>query len=427
MEWLHPQPLFNPLTAPADQLLTGWEILAGPLGLLVFVPAVPLVRWVARRAPRAAIIGSGALWILATCGPIATLALLAWIALAAWLTHGIATAALRGACAPRTGIALLWIVLAALIAPFWWHSSWGWLGWQPSRMALLHSVGLAYFFLRLISWGVDRIARRDEPARARDIAAWLLYAPCMRLGPVIRQRQFRERFDAWRPSEDVYAKRAAQRFGLFLLGGAGLALVGRFLPRIAPGAADFFAAPGDYSTAQLLSAVALIPTQIYLILWTYNELAAAISLWIGIPVDNNFDWLPRATSVREFWRRWHVTVGAWLRDYVYIPLGGARGFAPAMYAAVFGFCALWHGPSWSFVAWAATQVVALVVQRGWDRLFEATRWPRPRGSAWRLLCWLLTLCYQAATIVVFTDFEHCGLRLFGELLRRAFAVCTAGF
>jgi len=87
---------------------------------------------------------------------------------------------------------------------------------------------------------------------------------------------------------------------------------------------------------------------IYLICGRTTSWPRPRALWIGIPVDNNFDWLPRATSVREFWRRWHITLGSWLRDTIYIPLGGNRGVVLLNYAAVFGFCAVWHGPSISF-------------------------------------------------------------------------------
>jgi alginate O-acetyltransferase complex protein AlgI len=204
-----------------------------------------------------------------------------------------------------------------------------------------------------------------------------------------------------------------------ILGAAALAIVGAQIPRIPPGAADFFAAPQEYRTGALLRAFYLIPIQIYLLLWTYNQLAVGLSLWIGLRVDDNFHRLPLATSVREFWRRWHITVGTWLRNTIYIPLGGNRRHATLNSLAAFAYCGVWHGASWSFPAWALSQAVALSVQRGWDAVRARFGWKnRPAGPLWVAICWLLTMHYQIATIVIFADFEHLGGRLMRELAGR---------
>jgi D-alanyl-lipoteichoic acid acyltransferase DltB (MBOAT superfamily) len=286
-------------------------------------------------------------------------------------------------------------------------------------MAVLHNIGVAYLFLRLIAWGVDFARGPQDRVRLTDTICWLLYPPCMRLGPVLLRQDFLERLDAWKPASRAPWRQIGKRFGLFVVGVAGLGVVMRYVPVIAPGTASFFAAPRAYTTGELLRVFYLVPIQVYLLLWSYNELAVALSLWVGIRVDDNFDWLPRATSVRDFWRRWHVTVGRWLRDYVYIPLGGNRGLVPLNYAAVFGFCAVWHGASWSFVAWGASQAFALALQRWWDLLRQRLGWQgQPAGGWWTALCWLVTMHYQIATIVVFVDFHHRGGRLFHALWQR---------
>ena len=424
IDFPRPQPLFNPITAPADQLLTGWEILAGPFGLIALIPLIPLLRLVARSHPRVALVLTSLIWLVATAGPLAAAVLLGGCLVAsAW---AVMLGRLRRAerLGPRLMIALVWLGLAALMFPLWWYARWSWYGWgDGSRMAVLHNIGVAYFFLRLIAWGVE-LARDPRGAlRPWDTLCWLLYPPCMRLGPVLLRRTFLERLDGWKPLARPAWKEVGQRFGLFAVGVVGLGVVMKNTPLVAPGTADFFASPGAYTASELLRVLYLVPIQIYLMLWTYNELAAALSLWIGIRVDNNFDWLPRATSVRDFWRRWHVTVGLWLRDYIYIPLGGNRGLVPLHYAAVFGFCAVWHGASVSFLAWGGSQVLALSVQRWWDRLRKRLHWRGNRG--WTLMCWLLTMHYQVATIVIFVDFEHCGWRIFGEIGRRILSAVGA--
>lgn len=421
-DWLIPGPLFNPVTSGAPP--HPHEIFAGPYGLLLFVPLVLIVLLVGRRWPRTALIGAGLLWLLPTLQLPATLVLLGWLAGATLWIQLLAAGRRRGLLSRQNMIALVWIGMHALVLPLWWHGQWF---WYPSRMAALHNVGFAYFLLRFIAWGVQLAEQPSAPLRLRDTIAWLLYPACMRLGPVMLRDQFLARFDQWDPRRSPMWLDGLRRFGLFVLGGVGLALAGAGIPKTTTEMPNFYAAPGAYATIELLAVFYLVPIQVYLLLWTYNELAAALSRWIGICVDDNFDHLPLATSVRDFWRRWHVTVGAWLRNYMYIPLGGNRRHVCLNYVAVFAYCGVWHGASWSFLAWGLSQGVMLCVQRVWDRVRMQTGLDQVlRGRPWTVTCWLLTVHYQLATIVVFTDFDHLGLRLFGELAKRTGVALLGG-
>lgn len=442
-----PGPLFNPVIDSSP--LSPGEILAGPFGLLAFLPLIPLVLLVARRYRRSAIVTFGLVWLLVTLRLPAAAVLLGGLAAGLGWVVLLGTFRRRDRLGERAMIALVWAGLHALALPLWWHAQ---QSWYPSRMAAFHNIGLAYFLLRFIAWGTAWAKNPQSPLRLADSLCWLLYPPCMRLGPLLLRGEFLRRLEAWDPRRSPAWVGGLKRFGLFLLGGVGLALVLPNVPIVPRGSADFFADPAAYSTGQLFRVFYLIPIQIYLLLWTYNELAATLGLWLGIPVPNNFDWLPRATSVRDFWRRWHITLGAWLRNYIYIPLGGNRGAVPLHYVAAFGYCGVWHGASWSFLAWAGTQALALTVQRGWDRLRSSfTRRDHPAradasalapasppqaatqarlapvsrdfvrrltGLLWIVVCWALTVHYQIATILVFVDFEHSGGRLLRELFRR---------
>lgn len=409
-----PERMFNPLVDPVP--LSVPEVLAGPFGLLAFLPLVPLVLLAARYRPRMALIGGGLVWLLATLRPLAAAVVLGGLLAASLWVYVLTAARRRGRLGPRAMIALVWLGLHALALPLWWQ---GYQSWYPSRMAAFHSVGLAYFLLRFVAWGVTLARDPHQPIRPWETLCWLLYPPCMRLGPLLLREEFGRRLAAWKPWRSSAWRAGLPRLGLFVLGGFCLACVQKQLPHVARGAGDFFAAPEAFTTSELLRVVYLTPIQIYLILWTYNELAAALGLWVGIRVDNNFNWLPRATSVRDFWRRWHITLGTWLREYVYIPLGGNRRHVVLNQVVVFGYCGLWHGASWSFLAWGVSQAAALSVQRLWDGLWKRSGGrPRPRGLLWTLLCWLLTMHYQVLTILVFVDFEHCAVRIVSELARR---------
>jgi D-alanyl-lipoteichoic acid acyltransferase DltB (MBOAT superfamily) len=419
IELLQPPRLFNPLLAPRSAPLSPAEIAAGPFGLMLFIFLVPLVRVAARRRPRTALIGFGLLWLVWTLGPIATGIFLAAVATGALWILALGRLRQTGRLGRGPTIALVWIGLHALVLPAWWIPSAAWYGWEPTRMPLLHNIGFAYFLLRFIAWGRQLVEGPFQPSRLSDTICWILYPPCMRLGPVLTREKFLERFDAWTPAGRPDWRAVGRRCGLFLLGGLGLGVTISNMPAVRAGAADFFSQPQQYGTDQLLSAVYLIPIQIYFLLWTYNQLANGLAAWVGIPVDDNFDRLPLATSVREFWRRWHITVGDWLRDNIYIPLGGNRGIVWLNYVAVFGYIGLWHGPSWSFLAWGLLQAAALIVQRGWDQYWKRRdHRGRPAGLPWTVFCWLLTIHFAIVTIVMFTDFDHLGTRIFPELLRR---------
>lgn len=426
MIWPAPPPLFNPISAVTP--LTLPEILAGPFGLLAFVPLIPIARLLARWDRARAILVCGAIWVVATAGPLSALVLAGGIATGVYWIWQVGGWRERGRLNQSAAIAAIWLGLTLLVFPLWWFPNWSWYGWSatiggpPLRPAALHNLGFAYFYLRLIAWGVDMArAGRRGPLHFFETAAWLAYPACMRLGPVMSRDSFAERLQAWSPVGPVAWRDVWRRSALIVLGGVAIAVLTHNMPRVEPGAADIFSSPRQYTTDQLLRIVYYGPTLIYLLLWTYNELAAVVGLLLGIRVDNNFNWLPLATSVADFWRRWHVTVGLWLRNYLYIPLGGNRVNPLYTYPIVFLFCGVWHGSAVSFVVWGVTQALALLLQAAWSRMRPVcAKKTSKRRPLLTLLCWYLTMNYQIVSIFMFLDFEHFGSRILPELVRRWF-------
>jgi D-alanyl-lipoteichoic acid acyltransferase DltB (MBOAT superfamily) len=423
-----PGPLFNLLTSPEP--LSPVAQLAGPGGLLLFVPLVPVLLLAARRAPRAALIFTGVAWLLATLRPVGTAVVLGWVGLATVYVLLLAALRKHEVLGRRGMIGAVWGGLHVLVFPFWWSAGQWW--YTPlSPMAAMHNVGLAYFLFRFIAWGVSLADSPAQPLRFVDTVCWILYPPSMRIAPFLLRDEFLARLDAWDPRRSPEWRAGLRRFVLCVVGAICYAVLDHNRPKL-----DFFGMPEKYLTGELLALFYLVPLQVYLMLWTYNQLALTVSLWIGLPVPDNFDRLPLATSVREFWRRWNLTVGAWLRNYVYIPLGGNRRHVAVNYVVTFAYCGLWHGAAWSFLLWGLTQGAALTVQRWWDLLRNrqdaTTEPPRHREDEpprrkdakktkvliWAFFCWLLTMHYQAATIFVFVDFEHFGVRFFRELIGR---------
>ena len=123
-----------------------------------------------------------------------------------------------------------------------------------------------------------------------------------------------------------------------------------------------FAAPGQHSSLEILIAVYAYAVQIYADFSGYTDIAIGIALLLGFTFPQNFDSPYAAVSVQDFWRRWHMTLSRWLRDYLYIPLGGNRGstlltYRNLMLTMLLG--GLWHGAAWTFVVWGGLHGAAL--------------------------------------------------------------------
>jgi alginate O-acetyltransferase complex protein AlgI len=150
----------------------------------------------------------------------------------------------------------------------------------------------------------------------------------------------------------------------------------------------FFAAPAALSLGEAWAAALLFAFQIYYDFSAYSDMAVGIGLLFGYQLRQNFRTPYVAADPSEFWRRWHVTLSEWIRDYVYFPLGGnRRGAARAQLNLAIAMLAsgLWHGASWTFVFWGAWHALLLVGLRGWHALRgeRAAAWFT--GSVWRTL------------------------------------------
>ena len=142
--------------------------------------------------------------------------------------------------------------------------------------------------------------------------------------------------------------------------------------------------------------------QLFLDFSAYTEMAIGIALMFGLLLPENFRRPYVATDLRDFWRRWHISLSNFIRDYLYIPLGGSRHGAARYVVATLvsmGLCGLWHGAGWTYAAWGVWHGVGLVVCRFWQQL------KRPMPAA---LGWLVTMVFVLAGWVLFraADFAH---------------------
>ncbi|MFN8223177.1 MAG: MBOAT family protein [Gaiellales bacterium] len=239
-------------------------------------------------------------------------------------------------------------------------------------------VGISFFTFMAISYVVDAYRGHFEPTSFMKFATFLSFFPHLVAGPIVRPSELVPQLDTPRDPRRVDTGRA------FFLIASGLFKKVVIANTLAAGIVDdVFGAPGQHSSLEILIAVYAYAVQIYADFSGYTDIAIGVALLLGFSFPQNFDAPYSATSIQDFWRRWHMTLSRWLRDYVYIPLGGNRAGSLLTYrnlllTMLLG--GLWHGAAWTFVAWGGLHGLALAGSR-WRRsrpgYVEAARrgWP----------------------------------------------------
>lgn len=259
---------------------------------------------------------------------------------------------------------------------------------QMPHLDIILPLGISFYVFELISYLADLYRKKMKHERNPiAFALFVLFFPHLIAGPICRTGQFlpqvntRQIFDARIFYNGIY---------LFL---AGFALKCGIADGIAPFVNVIFAKPIDYSGFDNLMAAVGFGVQILCDFWGYSLMALGAALMFGYVLPPNFN-LPYASlSIRDFWRRWHITLSSWLRDYLYIALGGGRGSQWKIQrnlALTMLLGGLWHGASWNFIIWGAIHGVALVVNRWFD---ETQALPRGFKSFFHssAVGWLLTM------------------------------------
>jgi D-alanyl-lipoteichoic acid acyltransferase DltB (MBOAT superfamily) len=226
-------------------------------------------------------------------------------------------------------------------------------------------IGISFFTFQALSYVIDVYRGDTQPARLIDFAVYEAFFPHLVAGPIVRAREFIPQLASPRDRRAVPATRA-----VFLICG-GLVKKVVLADLLARRIVDpVFDTPGQHSSVEVLVAIYGYAVQIYCDFSAYSDIAIGIALLLGFRFPDNFDRPYAATSLQDFWRRWHVTLSRWLRDYVYIPLGGSR-HGPRrtqlnlLVTMVLG--GLWHGAAWTFVCWGALHGAGLAAERSLDR------------------------------------------------------------
>ncbi|MEA2441225.1 MAG: alginate O-acetyltransferase complex protein AlgI, partial [Thermoleophilaceae bacterium] len=272
--------------------------------------------------------------------------------------------------------------------------------------AIALPVGISFIVFQAISYSVDVHRRLIEPASTIDFALYLSFFPHLVAGPIVRAREFIPQLASPRDPRKVAVGAGV---ALIVIGLVKKVAIADFLAReiVDP----VFGVPQAYSAPDVLLATYAYAVQIFCDFSGYTDIAIGLALLMGFVFPQNFDRPYRAASFGEFWQRWHMTLSRFLRDFLYIPLGGNRGgrwrtYRNLMITMVLG--GLWHGAAWTFVLWGAFHGAGLCAEHALGQRWE-------RVPVW--LRWFLTF-----HLIVFgwILFRSQGLDVVGEYLSRLF-------
>jgi D-alanyl-lipoteichoic acid acyltransferase DltB (MBOAT superfamily) len=232
---------------------------------------------------------------------------------------------------------------------------------SPPLLDLALPVGISFFTFQAMSYVID-VHRGDlEPAELLDVAVYLAFFPQLVAGPIVRATEFLPQLNSRRDPRHIDLTRA------LLLISAGLfkkVVISSYMADAI--ADDVFAFPDRFSAVEIIVGIYAYATQIYADFSGYTDIAIGVALLMGFRLPKNFDRPYAASSIQDFWRRWHMTLSRWLRDYLYISLGGNRkGVSKTrrnLFLTMF-LGGLWHGAAWTFVVWGALHGIGLGVER----------------------------------------------------------------
>lgn len=277
---------------------------------------------------------------------------------------------------------------------FMWNIS-AMVGANFQPLDLILPVGISFYTFQSISYIVDVYKGRVAPTRTwLEYAFFLSFFPALVAGPIVRADYFlpqiRENRHATR--DEVY-----MGFWLIILGVVKKAIIADYIAQYND---LIFQSPTGYSGFETVMGIIGYTMQIYCDFSGYSDMAIGIALIMGFRLAQNFNFPYKSQNLTDFWRRWHISLSTWLRDYIYIPLGGNRKGTRRTYINNFATMligGLWHGAAWKFVFWGAMHGVGLAVHKA------SKPWLDRLGSSWpvKALSWFVTMTVVALLWVFF--------------------------
>ncbi len=280
-------------------------------------------------------------------------------------------------------------------ADFFSDSAYSLLGVRPwPELDLILPLGISFYTFQTISYTIDVYRGHIEARKSiLDVALYVSFFPQLVAGPIIRADVL---IPALRVKHSVDWERIRSGLALVIWGLSKKVLVA---DAMAPIVQEAYGNPNEMSGISLLTATYAFAVQIYCDFSGYTDIAIGCARILGVELPKNFDAPYLSCSIREFWRRWHISLSTWLRDYLYIPLGGSRKGEGRTYVNLLTTMligGLWHGAGWNWVAWGGLQGIIMSL----ERLVGIPETP-PKRMFWRLVRWLVTIHIVCASWVLF--------------------------
>jgi alginate O-acetyltransferase complex protein AlgI len=383
-------------------------IFSSNIFVFVFLPLFLAIYYLAPARARSLVIVVGS-WTFYGWWRIDFLALYAAVTLwSYWIGHLIASADTRESAKLRTIIGCVGSLMVLFYFKYWNFFTGSLIDTlgitSPGSIFAMHvilPIGISFFIFESISYMMD-IYRKDAPPARNflDFAAFLALYPHLIAGPVMRYKDLSEQIVARTHTFEKFNEGCIW----FMVGFAKKVLIA---DSVAPLADTLFSAASPTFQEAWLGTIAYT-IQLYFDFSGYSEMAIGLGLMIGFRLIQNFDCPYISRSITEFWRRWHISLSQWLRDYLYITLGGNRHGKARTYANLFLTMllgGLWHGANWTFLIWGGWHGAILALERAMGAKGIESPWPR--ALAWPLtivavmLGWVMFRAPDAATAFSF--------------------------
>ncbi len=256
---------------------------------------------------------------------------------------------------------------------------------------ILLPVGISFYTFQVMSYTIDLYRRRVDPVKnIMDFGFYVSFFPQLVAGPIVRASEFVPQiYKRYSLSKEEFG------FAMFLIMKGlfkkifiGDYIAVNFIDRI-------FANPAGFSGFENLMALYGYSLQVYVDFSGYTDIAIGVALLLGFRLPRNFNSPYKATNVGNFWKRWHISLSTWLKDYLYIPLGGNRKGrvmtdVNLMITMLLG--GLWHGASWNFMIWGGINGLGLVVYKLWKKVS-----PYEKSKHWAVRIWKIFITFQFIT------------------------------
>ncbi len=282
--------------------------------------------------------------------------------------------------------------------------AWG-INYAAAPDSIILPLGISFYTFETLSYTIDVYRKELRPARSfLDFALFVSFFPHLVAGPIVRAADLLPQFEQEKP-----IRKYALGWGLFLMT-LGIFQKNVLADTLLAGTADaVFGSPGPTSALDTWLGVVAFAGQIFCDFAGYTTCAIGVALCFGFSLVDNFRSPYASVGFRDFWRRWHISLSTWLRDYLYIPLGGSRSGRARMFLALaltMLLGGLWHGAAWHFVVWGALHGLFLVVEHSLSRRFAGAAWIKTAPAQFAIGTLTFVLTCIAWVFFRASDFPH---------------------